>query len=302
MAGTFGRLVLEIALGPLVFVRRSALKSLLWLLLVVALTLLTQVGGAILWLSFPFLRRLYQAARAFGRVGAAIAATIGFIFVYVAVGQTIVPSLAGAFGREPLPCLASERHRYAASSLLYCLAHRNYAATSIHRLLDGLAKDIHEAHPGSIVTYLDAGFPFLDGFPLLPHLSHDDGRKIDLAFFYRDARTGAGEPRGGAWPLGYWAYTPPKQGEPRPCANFSGQLTLRWDFDWLQPAFAGSDFDQERTHALISWLVANAEAHRIEKILLEPHLKMRLGIESSLIRFQGCRAARHDDHLHLQVR
>ncbi len=39
----------------------------------------------------------------------------------------------------------------------------------------------------------------------------------------------------------------------------------------------------------------------LEKVLLEPHLVRRLGLSSPLLRFQGCRAARHDDHLHLQI-
>ena len=36
--------------------------------------------------------------------------------------------------------------------------------------------------------------------------------------------------------------------------------------------------------------------------LLEPHLKKRLRLEARRIQFQGCRAARHDDHMHIQMR
>nr|WP_261337459.1 hypothetical protein [Rhizobium leguminosarum] len=39
----------------------------------------------------------------------------------------------------------------------------------------------------------------------------------------------------------------------------------------------------------------------LQKIFIEPHLKNALGIADSHIRFQGCRAARHDDHIHIQV-
>ncbi|MBB3160132.1 hypothetical protein FHS25_000564 [Rhizobium laguerreae] len=39
----------------------------------------------------------------------------------------------------------------------------------------------------------------------------------------------------------------------------------------------------------------------LRKIFIEPHLKNALGIADSHIRFQGCRAARHDDHIHIQV-
>lgn len=37
------------------------------------------------------------------------------------------------------------------------------------------------------------------------------------------------------------------------------------------------------------------------KILIEPHIPARLGVSSRAIRFQGCRAARHDDHIHNQI-
>jgi hypothetical protein len=39
----------------------------------------------------------------------------------------------------------------------------------------------------------------------------------------------------------------------------------------------------------------------VQKILIEPHLKERLRLQSSKVRFQGCHAARHDDHVHVQI-
>jgi len=35
-------------------------------------------------------------------------------------------------------------------------------------------------------------------------------------------------------------------------------------------------------------------------MLLEPPLARRLGVADTRLRFQGCRAARHDDHIHIQ--
>ena len=53
---------------------------------------------------------------------------------------------------------------------------------------------------------LDAGFPVLTGFPLIPHLSHEDGRKADIAFYYADADGYLpGRTRS---PVGYFAFTP----------------------------------------------------------------------------------------------
>ncbi|MFT5619364.1 MAG: hypothetical protein ACI85I_002607, partial [Arenicella sp.] len=38
------------------------------------------------------------------------------------------------------------------------------------------------------------------------------------------------------------------------------------------------------------------------KVFIEPHLKTRLGLENySKIRFHGCQAVRHDDHIHVQL-
>ena len=38
-----------------------------------------------------------------------------------------------------------------------------------------------------------------------------------------------------------------------------------------------------------------------QKIFIEQHLKTRMKLNNSKIRFHGCRAVRHDDHVHLQI-
>jgi hypothetical protein len=117
-----------------------------------------------------------------------------------------------------------------------------------------------------------------------------------LAYFYRNTNTHEllyDTPS----PIGYWAYEKPQPDEIQPC---QGQPSwLRWDFEWLQPFFVAVEADPERTGALLAQLIAAPE---IQKILLEPHLKIRFRAESSKVRFQGCHAARHDDHIHLQIR
>ena len=40
---------------------------------------------------------------------------------------------------------------------------------------------------------------------------------------------------------------------------------------------------------------------RIGKIFLAPHLAAKFGSDAPKIRFQGCAAARHDDHIHIQL-
>ena len=59
-------------------------------------------------------------------------------------------------------------------------------------------------------------------------------------------------------------------------------------------------FDEERSKEMIRLF---AQEKEVQKIFLEPHLKSRLGLnEFEKIRFQGCKAARHDDHIHVQLR
>jgi hypothetical protein len=73
--------------------------------------------------------------------------------------------------------------------------------------------------------------------------------------------------------------------------------------DWFQPLVRDDvTLEEERSRAALQWLATEGPDRGIEKILLEPHLKARLGLDSDLIRFQGCGAARHDDHIHVESR
>ena len=138
--------------------------------------------------------------------------------------------------------------------------------------------------PGSATRVLDANFPFFDGFPLLPHLSHDDGRKVDIAIWYEGGPLRS--------PIGYFTF------EPGPTDCPARWLTLRWDLDWLQPLWPDLPLDAPRTAHAVEWIAADP---RVEKLFLEPHLQSSMGLAHPKLRFQGCRAARHDDHIHLQL-
>ena len=37
------------------------------------------------------------------------------------------------------------------------------------------------------------------------------------------------------------------------------------------------------------------------KLFIEPHLKSRLNLKNSKVRFHGCKAVRHDDHIHIEL-
>lgn len=143
---------------------------------------------------------------------------------------------------------------------------------------------------GTPTLILDAGFPFIDGLPLLPHLSHADGEAADIAFYYRNG--GAYLPGATPSPIGYFAF----EAGPTDCPL--KWPTLRWDFPWLQGLWPAWELDEPRMRSVLRSLAADP---RVGKVLLEPHLEARLGVRSAKIRFQACAAARHDDHIHIQL-
>lgn len=267
--------------------------------LLVVLTALTQLGGLVFLASLALAWALRRTGST--KAMAVCAGIVLFLAGLPLANLFIVPALAGLNGRVALPCRMSAEKPYAALTPIYCALGRNYARPEVEAMLEAMGRDLGREHPGLVIATLDANFPALDGFPLPPHLSHDDGRRIDLAYFYTDA---AGSPLPLAAPsfLGYWGFEEPPTPADAACTDKTRWLTFRWDMGWFQ-AFMRKDrrLDQERTAAMLRWLVEKGPTHGVAKILLEPHMMKRLDVSSPLIRFQGCRAARHDDHIHVEV-
>ncbi len=240
------------------------------ILVIALLTVLTQLGGLAWLFALTFRRRFLAFALAYGTLWGLAMAT------------------APLSGRVPLPCSGGP---LVMQSILYCALNRHYVTPELRDAAQDLARQMDTRFPGTVTLALDGNFPFGDGFPLLPHLSHDDGQKLDLAFYYTDA-SGAYLPGRARSPIGYFAF---EQG-PTDCPP--AFPTLRWNLDWLQPLFRDRPLDPDRTRAV---LVLLAEDPRIGRIFVEPHLARRLAVADPKIRFQGCRAARHDDHIHIQL-
>ncbi len=267
-----------------------------FLFLFLLLTAFTQVGGLVLLAWLP-LRRMVDAkmpAGFFKRV----AKLAGFVVLYLAVTFGLVPPLARRFGRVPLPVRGTTH--VAPLTVWTCVLNRHYVKPALRQSLSEAAGRLHAACPGTRVAYLDANFPFLDGFPLWPHLSHNDGNKLDLAFFYRDARTGERLSGRAVSPIGYGGYEGPARGEPDTPAGCAARGY--WQYGLLghlvpQGSQETMRFDAERTRQFIRLLV---EQPGVGKLFIEPHLKARLRLRSGKIRFHGCRAVRHDDHIHVQ--
>lgn len=249
---------------------RFGTKMVAHLAIVLVLTAATQVGGLAWLIAMRFRHR-----------------ALSFLLAYAGISLAAL-WIAPVFGRVPLSCSSGGPLRV--QSWAYCLLNRNYVVPELHDAGSDLAAHLSREFPGTITLALDGSFPFFDSFPLLPHLSHDDGRKLDLALFY--AERGEYLPGRVRSPIGYFAF---ENGE-SDCPQVLP--TLRWDLAWLQPMMAPLDLEPARTRAALEWL---ANDPRVRRVFVEPHLKERLAVASEKIVFQGCRAARHDDHIHFEI-
>ena len=190
-------------------------------------------------------------------------------------------------GLVPLPCEPSGPLR--AANWDYCDRDRNFVTVRARRSLVAAAEAMAQRRPGHVVHYMEASWP--SGVrPMPPHLSHGDGREVDLALFYQDLR---GRPL--ARPptrSGFRAYEPPRREADRVCVG------LQTPHDAPDPPASRSwRLDETATADLIRLLSADPAVRRI---FLEPHLKQRLGFaRDPKVRFAGCAAARHDDHIHV---
>lgn len=257
------------------------------------LTVFTQTGGLVYLLFLatnnfinlpqPMLRRLSKTA--------------WFILLYILINFGAIPRLARMGGRVPLPVAGNKYLKPA--TLFTCLLNRHYVRLQLQQAVTDIANDMHTRYPETVIHYLDAGFPFFNGFPLFPHLSHNDGKKLDLALLYT---TTTGIPVNNTPSfIGYGISEGPRPGEvntPEACA-----CKGYWQYSLLNklvPKFLHSNylFDSIRTRQLVLYCTANPN---IGKLFIEPHLKTRLHLTNAKISFHGCQAVRHDDHIHIQL-
>lgn len=261
--------------GP--FALRSRRARALALLVIVLLTLLTQLGGVVLWPLVGLGVSLSPQAR--------WALVPVSVLGWVLFGAFAVPLLAALAGRTPLPCTPDGA--LAPRSIVFCLGLRNYVRSDLRDEALAIAEDVRAGDPSAQVRYLDGAFPLGPYFPILPHLSHGDGRRLDIALVFEDG-TGS--------PLGYFGYAPLDPDEQPACP--SQWLDRRWDLDALQPLFGPPRLDVSRSSRILRAAIARP---RITRVLLEPHVSHELGVRATKLVFQGCRAARHDDHMHVEV-
>ena len=259
------------------------------LITVFLLTVITQIGGVIwmvtLGVTIFFPDSSFPKWRFTGC----------FFILYSLSTICIIPFLAPLAGRVPLPVKGSTLE---AKSVIYCFLNRHYLRSEARSILLQKASLLQANFPKTKLYYLDAGFPFGNGFPLFPHLSHNDGRKIDLCFFYKKSngeRTNFKPARSG-----YGVFEGPKKEEQNMTDFCQSKGYIQYDYPKFLTLGKRDDliFDELRTREMLSLLVREK---RVKKVFVEPHLKARLGMnKETKIRFQGCKAVRHDDHIHVE--
>lgn len=273
------------------------IKVIVLALLFLLLTVLTQVGGLVLMLSL--LLHQYINRQVPRKLWRRTAKGTLFITLYLAATFVAVPPLARLLGRVPLPI--TETGGLRPLTILTPLLNRHYVKKQLWISSFEVAEQMYQAYPGTTVNYLDASFPFWDGFPLVPHLSHNDGRKLDIAFCYTDSRTGRQTNEAPSF-IGYGVNEEPGPGEVN-TAVLCAQKGY-WQYSLIgklvpQGGKKHYRFDAQRTRKLVGTWAANDD---IGKVFLEPHLKERLHLTNRKIRFHGCGAVRHDDHIHVQLK
>jgi hypothetical protein len=259
------------------------------------LTVLTQVGGIIYLLTFGLYPLIHRKIKT--RTAQYSIKLLSFLILYSFTTFLILPHLSKPLGRVPLPLTGQLRPL----TFLTCFLNRHYVRPELKQIALNASEEMQTKFPGTTLNYLDANFPFIDKFPLIPHLSHNDGKKLDLAFYYKDSKTGNISNNNPSI-IGYGVCEEPKAGEedkPEFCAKKG-----YWQYSFLTKIIPQGNkkdytFDAERTKALIVLLVRK---NNVGKIFLEPHLKTRMNLTSGKIRFHGCQAVRHDDHIHLQLK
>ena len=263
------------------------------------LTILTQIGGAIYLLYLPFSSYVKSGKRSWWK--SFFIRLTGYSVIYFLIWFFIVPPLAKKYGRVPLPIYATKENPVQAGNVVFVLANRHYVKPELRDAFFKIAQKVHKKYKGVDLIYLDANFPFYDGFPLIPHLSHNDGEKLDIAFLYGNKEKKDFYNKTFSW-TGYGVCEEPQKNETNKPAEC--EKNGKWMYSMMKKVtFAkvkkGYNFDVTANRFLLLQILEQPE---IKKIFIEPHLKqrMRLG-KYKKIRFHGCHAVRHDDHIHFQL-
>lgn len=260
----------------------------IWIVLIFSmLTVLSQVGGLI------FLIALFVKWKM------KIKSTLVFVFLFLAlyglISALLVPIIAHQLGRDRI------KHTEIIKPSNYgtVLLNRNYVVPEMNKALAKAEQKLSQNNSPIQIHYLDANFPFMDGFPLVPHLSHDDGKKLDLSLIYEDPQGSISEKQKSI--TGYGVFEAPKPHEMDQISVCKQSGYKQYDYSKffkLAPINHQLVYSNKGTSLLLKSLLSHSE---INKVFMEPHLVQRLNISDNRIRYHGCHSVRHDDHIHIQL-
>lgn len=251
----------------------------------VILTVLTQIGGIV------FLFSLLIAGK--WKLKFRYKMHLIFIIFYTVFTFILIPIIAPFFGREKV----RNTKVITPTNYMTVLLNRNYVNPKLNELLfetenklSGTNIEIH---------YLDANFPFINKFPLLPHLSHNDGKKIDISLIYEKQNGEITNKQKSV--SGYGNFEEPNSNEINQIAECLKSGYFQYDYPkYLTLGKINSEliFSEKGTKKLIQSILENKKTG---KLFIEPHLKNRMNLKNERIKYHGCRAVRHDDHIHIQL-
>ena len=178
------------------------------------------------------------------------------------------------------------------------LSNRHYVSPEMFLAMKRLSENARLYDPEFQLVYMDASFPFGKKYPLFPHISHGDGNKVDLAFVYQKSGIRTFKSKS---ILGYGSFEDPDPGALsqadmcREAGFWKYNLTapLGWINRW------NLELDREATQKLAHLILEDPKTYRV---FLEPHLVKSLKTKHPKMRFHGCQAVRHDDHIHWEIR
>ncbi len=265
---------------------KKVLNITLDIFIFVFLTILTQIGGIIYLLSLVVARKWTKKLK-FKKL-------IIFFGLYLLSTFFIVPLIAPIFRREKV----KHTKKIKPTNYMTVLLNRNYVRPKLNDLLSQTEKELNGTNIE--IHYLDANFPFINKFPLFPHLSHNDGKKIDISLIYEtDNGTITNKQKSVS---GYGVFENPKPNEYNQIEKCLKNGYFQYDYPkYLTFGRINSKliFSEKGTKRLIKSILKN---RNLGKLFIEPHLKNRMNLKDNRIRYQGCRAVRHDDHIHIQLK
>jgi hypothetical protein len=247
---------------------------------------LTQIGGIVYLLSLIISEKWNKNLK--------FKTLIIFISLYLFSTLLIVPLISPIFGREKV----KHSKKIKPTNYMTVLLNRNYVKPKMNELLSETGKKLNGTNIE--IHYLDANFPFINKFPLLPHLSHNDGKKIDISLVYETENGIITNKQKSI--SGYGLFENPKITEHNQIEKCLKNGYFQYDFPkylTLGKINRQLVFSEKGTKKLIENILKSKD---LGKLFIEPHLKSRMNLKNNRIRYHGCRAVRHDDHIHIQLK